>query len=78
MTAKSTKANASGSVFYNVMATLDSSVSSALSMPETDTLGISDALSFGGYDADTLASASISSLADLDDKSGRMNISMLA
>ncbi len=33
MTAKSTKANASGSVFYSVMATLDSSVTSALEMP---------------------------------------------
>ena len=78
MTAKSTKANASGSVFYSVMATLDSSVSSALSMPETDSLGISDALSFGQYDADVLADASVSSLAELDDKSGWMNISMLA
>ena len=33
MAAKSTKANASGSVFYNVTATLDSSVASALDMP---------------------------------------------
>ena len=33
MAAKSTKANASGSVFYNVTATLDPSVSSALEMP---------------------------------------------
>ena len=44
--------------------------SSSLAMPETsDALGISDALSFGGYDADALASASTASLADLNDKS---------
>ena len=54
------------------------SVASALAMPETDTLGISDALSFGGYDTDALADASASALADLDDKSGWMDISMLA
>ena len=68
MTAKSTKANASGSVFYNVSANLNPSVADALAMPETDTLGISDALSFGGYDTDALADASASSLAELDDK----------
>ena len=33
MAAKSTKANDKGSVFYNVTATLDASVSSALEMP---------------------------------------------
>jgi autotransporter passenger strand-loop-strand repeat protein len=40
MTAKSTKANSSGSVFYNVtaVATLSGSESSALVMPETDAL----------------------------------------
>ena len=78
MTAKSTKANASGSVFYNVTANLNPSVASPLSMPETDalampmtdSLGISDALCFGGYDADALASASTASLADLNEKSG--------
>jgi len=70
MTAKNTKANASGSVFYNVTANLNPSVASPLSMPEADSLGISDALSLGGYDVDVLADASASALADLDDKSG--------
>ena len=78
MTAKSTKANASGSVFYNVTANLNPSVASPLAMPETDSLGISDALSFGGYDADVLADASASALADLDDKTGWLNIASLA
>ena len=77
MTAKSTKANASGSVFYNVTANLNPSVASPLSMPETDTLGISDALSFGSCDADALASAS-ASLADLNEKSDWLNIASLA
>ena len=70
MTAKSTKANASGSVFYNVTANLNPSVADALAMPETDSLGISDALSFGQYDTDALADVSASALADLDDKAG--------
>ena len=78
MTAKSTKANASGSVFYNVTATLEPAVGAALSMPEPDSLGISDALSFGGYDTDALADASASALADLDDKTGWLNIASLA
>ena len=69
MTAKSTAASNKGNVFYNVTATLTPQNASSLAMPETsDSLGISDALSFGGYDADTLASASASALADLDDK----------
>ena len=51
----------------------------SLTMPETsDALAISDALSLGGYDADALADASASALADLDDKSGGMNIASLA
>ena len=76
MTAKSTKTNSSGSVFYKVTAnaTLSAIDGSALSMPETDSLGISDALSFGQYDADALADASASALADLDDKSGWMSL----
>ena len=78
MTAKSTKANASGSVFYNVTANLNPSVASPLAMPETDTLGISDALSFGQYDTDALADVSASALADLDDKSAWLNIASLA
>jgi len=92
MTAAKTTANAKGSVFYNVTATLTpqnasslsmpeaSSAASALSMPETDSdnLGISDALSFGSYDTDVLADTSASALADLDDKSGWLNIASLA
>ncbi len=78
MTAKSTKANASGSVFYNVTATLEPSDMASLAMPETSTanalidtaLNLTDSLSFSGYDVDALASASTSALADLDDKSG--------
>ena len=35
-------------------------------------------LSIGGYDADALADASTSSSADLDDKSGWLNIASLA
>ena len=78
MTAKNTKANDKGSVFYNVTATLDPSASSSLAMPETDNLGISDALSFTSLNADVLADASASALTELDDKSGWLNISMLA
>ena len=77
MTAKSTKANASGSVFYNVTATLEPSDMASLAMPETSTanaltdtaLNLTDSLSFSGYDADVLANASTSALAELDDKS---------
>ena len=58
-------------------------VADALAMPETelassDSLGISDALSFGGYDTDALASASASALTDLDDKSAWKDITTLA
>ena len=48
-------------------------------MPETsDELAMSDALSFGQYDADVLADASASSLAELDANSGWLNIASLA
>ena len=41
-------------------------VSSALAMPEADSLAMTDSLSFGQYaDADVLADASAASLADL-------------
>jgi hypothetical protein len=39
---------------------------------------MTDSLSLGRYDADVLTGASASSLADLDDKTGWLNISMLA
>ena len=80
----STNAKTGGNAFYNVTLldtdiVYDMPVASALSMPETsDALGISDALSFGQYDTDALADASASALADLDDKSGWMNIASLA
>ncbi len=58
------------------------SVASALTMPEMDSLAdsfsMTDSLSLGRYDADVLTGASASSLADLDDKTGWLNISMLA
>ena len=90
MTAAKTTANAKGSVFYNVTATMTpqnasslsmpetSSAASALAMPETDTLGISDTLSFSDCDTDALASASTASLAELNDKSAWQNIRLLA
>ena len=46
-------------------------------MPETDSPGISDALSLGGYDAGALADASASSLAGLDDKSAWQSLAYL-
>ena len=90
MTAAKTTANTKGSVFYNVSATLTpqnasslampetSSAASSLSAPEADILGISDALSFGQYDTDVLADISSASIAELDDKSGWLNIASLA
>ena len=82
MTAKSTKANASGSVFYNVSANLNPSVADALAMPETscaDTLADSSlnmtaALSFASLDTDALADISSVSLSELDDKSAWQNL----
>ena len=74
MAAKSTKANDKGSVFYNVTAFFSDSPSSSLAMPEADSLAMTNSLSFGGYDADALASASASSLAGLDDKSAWQNL----
>ena len=74
MTAKNTKANDKGSVFYNVWAdaTFSEVVNDGLSnlaMPETsDALAMTDSLSLGQYtDADALADAS--ALAEFDGKS---------
>jgi autotransporter passenger strand-loop-strand repeat protein len=87
---QSVGAKKGASVYYNVWATLTSfdesaltmpetaSDASALAMPETDSLGISDALNFGNCDSDALADLSASSLADLDDKAGWLNIASLA
>jgi len=73
VTAKNTKANEKGGAFYNVTATFNASGSAAssLAMPEiSDSLAITDALGFASLDSDALASASASSLAELDDKTG--------
>ena len=52
-------------------------VASSLALQETsDSLGISDSLSFGGYDADVLTNAS--ALAELDDKSAWQDLVRLA
>jgi len=79
MTAKDTK---KGNVYYNVTADvkpLDGAFDAALAMPESDSLGISDALTFDNCDTDALADLSaVSSPAELDDKSGWLNINMLA
>ena len=76
---ESTNAKKGGSAYYDVtVGILGGSSEAALSMPETDSLGISDALNFGQYDMDVLADASSSVLTDLDDKSGWMNIASLA
>ena len=77
---QSTGAKKGAEVFYNVTLGLTPPPdASALAMPETsDELAMSDALIFGGYDADVFADASASSLAELDDKSAWLNIASLA
>jgi hypothetical protein len=76
-----------GEMYYNVTASLPLAPSeAALTMPETDnfdaladnSLNLTDSLSFGGYATDALADVSASALADLDDKTGWMNIASLA
>ena len=82
----STNAKKGSAAYYNVDVVnvsgqnppLSASEASSLAMPETDSLGISDALSFGQYDTDVLADASTSALAELDDKSAWLNIASLA
>ena len=79
MTAKNTKPNDKGLVYYNVTATLEPPDADALAMQESDKWGVSDALSFGGYDTDALsmpeadalnmADAAALSLAELKDAS---------
>ena len=78
MTAKNTKANEKGYVCYNVTAKLDHSVADALAMPESDDLAMTDALSFGRFDADALADASASALAERNDKLAWQSIGLLA
>ena len=83
----STNAKKGSAAYYNVdvvsvsgqdLAPFSASEAFSLAMPEADSLGISDALNFGQYDADALADASASALAELDDKSGWLNITSLA
>jgi len=75
MTAKDAK---KGNVYYNVSADvklLDDASGTALAMPESDSLGISDALTFGNCDTDALADLSaVSSPAELDDKSAWLSL----
>ena len=64
-------------------APLSAQEAGSLAMPETglassSLLGTQDPLSLDRYDADVLADASASSLAELDDLSGRMNLAALA
>ncbi len=68
MAAKSTKANDTGCVFYNVTAFFSASPSSSLAMPELSgsSLNLTDSLSFASFDADTLA--------DLNDKADWRNL----
>ena len=77
MTAKNTKPNDKGNVFYNVTATLNHSVADALAMPETsDALAVTDALSFNRFDADAVADASMSALAELNGSSAWRNLAL--
>ena len=79
LTAKNTKPTEKGGAFYNVSATFNASgsASDALAMPETsDTLAMTDALSFSQLDSDALAGASASSLTELDDKSAWKDLTL--
>ena len=67
---ESTNAKKGGAGWYNVeVVSFTHAAAAALAMPETDGLNLTDALSFSQYDTDALASASASSLAELDGKS---------
>ena len=81
MTAKNTKANDKGNVFYNVTAKLDHSAADALAMPETDTPGMTDNLSFGQTAAsDMIAEGAAFGLLDdaarLNDNSAWRNLAL--
>ena len=80
---ESTNSKKGGAAYYKVelnttncaglpTAVLAAHDADALAMPETDSLGISDALSFGGYDADALAD--VSSFNDLNGQSDWLNL----
>lgn len=87
----STKAKKGGNAYYNVTYTAVSADSAALTMPETasdacalsmpetsDALGLTDALSFGGYSADVLADASAAASLRQDDSLLDRSIGLLA
>ena len=75
----STNAKKGSAAYYNVdVISISDQTSAALSNSEASSLGISDALSFDGYDADVIANASASALADMDDKTGWQSIASLA
>jgi len=88
----STNAGKGSETYYNVdvvsvsgqnSALLSAQEAGSLAMPETELAssglsGTQDAMSFGQYDADVLADASASALAERDDKSGWMNVASLA
>ena len=88
----STNAGKGSETYYNVdvvsvsgqnSALLSAQEATSLAMPETglassDLSGTQDVLSFGQYDADVLADASVSSLAELDGKNGWQDLNMLA
>ena len=82
-------ADSEGAALEGPLAFLDSRDACSLDMPETsgssspdafaDTgLDLTDALSFGRNGADVLADVSAASLAELDDKSARLDVDLLA
>ena len=78
---KSTTAAKGKNACYNVsLDLLETAAGSALAMPETsDALAMTDSLNFGQYAAsDTLAYASASSLANLDESSVMQDLAPLA
>ena len=79
MTAKNTKANEKGSVFYNVTATLAPSAADALAMPDVSAaMNLPDDLCFARFGADELADVSAASFASRNDKSTWLNVANLA
>ena len=75
----STNAKKGSAAYYNVdVISISDQTSAALSPSEASSLGISDALSFDGYDADVLADAAATALANMDNKTGWQSIASLA
>ena len=80
MTAKNTKPNDKGLVYYNVTATLELPDADALDMPETsDAFAMPDALSFASPESDVLAdAAAFDKLAAIGDASAWQTVDKLA